>query len=186
MGYTKKNSPFIPQQMKLSKAEMERRLTGSSRDNCINWRGAPLRTGDNLIFQAGHHAFPMVGQLIDLTDQDLIPQAEKHYIGTKGRSSCSRMALVRVRRFVKESDVPRPLVGDCCHLPYGMNEVAKTTVAEWIPVEAISNICFIFHIELIQKGMVSCGGMDWVYFIRFQEIEPMNLGQVKPASAANI
>jgi hypothetical protein len=155
--------------MKLSKAELERRLFGSSRDICINWRGAPLRTGDNLLFQAAHHTFPMVGQLIDLSNQDSIPSSEKQFIATKGSKSGSRMALVRLRRFVEEKHAPRPSAAECFHLPYGMKEVAETLLLEWIPVEAISNICFIFHIDLIQKGLVSCGGMERVFFIRFQE-----------------
>jgi hypothetical protein len=34
----------------------------------------------------------------------------------------------------------------------------------------VMNICFIFHLEAIQKGIVSCGGMDRVYFIHFQKV----------------
>jgi hypothetical protein len=90
MSATKKH---IPYQMKLSKAEIERRLTASSPDNCINWRGAPLRTGDNFLFRAGHHLYSLVGQMIDLNDQGSVPKAKKQFIGTKGKLLSSWMAL---------------------------------------------------------------------------------------------
>jgi hypothetical protein len=174
MVVTKKTNKHISSgsyQINLSEAEIQRRLIGSSRDNCFNWRGAPLRSGDNIVFQAHHHCFPFVGQMIDLLDEDSIPQSEKEFIGTRGRKSCRRMALVRLRRFVEETDAPRPPVGDCCHLPYAMKEVAETSLVEWIPVDSIMNICFIFHIDLIQKGLVSCGGMERVFFLRYKEID---------------
>jgi hypothetical protein len=157
--------------MKLGKAELERRLHNSCRDNCINWRGAAIRSGDNVVFQAKHHGSPFVGQLIDVRDHDSIPKSERDSIRTKGKNRFTRMALVRLRPFVEESDAPRPQVGDNCHLPYSMKEVSESSNVEWIPAKAMVSICFIFHMDVIQKGLVSCGGMERGFFIRFRESE---------------
>jgi hypothetical protein len=131
---TKKHLSCTPHQPKLSKAEMERRLLGSSCDtsNCFNWRGAPLRNGDNGLFQAGHHSFPLVGQMIELLDQDFVPKFKKQFIGMKGWKSSSQMALVRVCRFVEETDAQRLPAGYCFRLPYGMKEVAETSFVEFL------------------------------------------------------
>jgi hypothetical protein len=80
-----------------------------------------------------------------------------------------RMALVRWYSFVDEKEARCPPVGERCHLPYGMKEVCLTNTAEWVISSAVVNICFIFHLESIQKGHVSCAGMDRVYYIRFQK-----------------
>jgi hypothetical protein len=70
---------------------------------------------------------------------------------------------------VDEKQARRPPVGERCHLPYGLKEVCQTTTAEWVKGSSVVNICFIFHLDAIQKGFVSCGGMDRVFFIRFQK-----------------
>jgi hypothetical protein len=146
-------------QMKLSKLEISKRLLESSRDNCINWRGAALRSGDNVLLQpADGHGCPFVGQLIDVRDGAAIPKGEIDR--RKWRKLPKRMALVRWLPFVEESDSSRPAAGDNCHLPYSMKEVSQSTMVEWISVEAVLNICFVFHIDAIQKGLVSSGGMD--------------------------
>jgi hypothetical protein len=156
--------------MKLSKAEMERRLINSTRDNCINWRGAAIRTGDNVLLNFDGGSSMLVGQLIDIKDENAVPQDEVT------RSLCSkntgRMALVRWYHFVDEKEARRPPVGNRCHLPYSMQEVCLTTTAEWVSVCHVANICFVFHLESIQKGFVSCGGMERVYFIRFHKNGP--------------
>jgi hypothetical protein len=154
--------------MKLNKAEVERRLRNSSRDNCINWKGAALRTGDHVLLQLDGESCPLIAQLIDIQDEHLVPQGEisRRCDMNKPR----RMALVRWYSIVQEKDARRPPVGERCHLPYGMKEVCQTHSAEWVNSSVVVNICFIFHLESIQKGFVSCGGMDRVFFIRFQKL----------------
>jgi hypothetical protein len=49
-----------------------------------------------------------------------------------------------------------------------MKEVSKSFEAEWVPVETVTNICFIFHLDVIEKGLVSCGGMERVFFVRYK------------------
>jgi hypothetical protein len=154
--------------MKLTKAELERRLHNSSRDNCINWEGAAIRTGDNVLLQPDGESCALIGQLIDLQDEHLVPQGEirpQHAIKTP-----QRMALVRWFSTVDEKEAQRPPVGKRYHLPYGMKEVCQTNSAEWVACSIVVNICFIFHLEAIQKGLVSCGGMNRVFYIGFQKL----------------
>jgi hypothetical protein len=114
---------------------------------------------------------PLVGQLIDIKDSSSIPKSERCAVATKGKNGSTRMALVRLRPFVEEKAVQRPSSGDYCHIPYSMKEVAESQLLEWVPVSSVTNICFIFHISLIQNGLFSCGGMDRVYYIRFLQID---------------
>jgi hypothetical protein len=165
--------------MKLTKAEVERRLHNSSRDNCINWKGAAIRTGDNVVLEVAGENGPLIGQLIDLLDENSIPEGEIKC--SRGIKKPRRMALVRWYSYVDEKDARRPPVGDRCHLPYAMKEVCVTTNAEWVKTCCVVNICFIFHLEAIQKGFVSCGGMDRVYFIRFHKCS----GALLPLKARN-
>jgi hypothetical protein len=154
-----------PQTIKLSKVEIERRLLSSSRDNCINWRGAPLRSGDHVLLQRKGEGSFRVGQLIDLKEAGLIPEGEYPLMARKGKNCSKRMALVRMLPFVDENAPALPRAGDRCHIPYSMKEVYQSLLVEWLPVELVVNICFIFHVDLIQKGYVSCGGMERVFCV---------------------
>jgi hypothetical protein len=110
----------------------------------------------------------LIGQLIDLQDENNIPHGEiKHSCGSK---ISRRMALVRWFSMIDEKDVRRPPIGERCHLPHGIKEVCQTNTVEWVPCRFVVNICFIFHLQAIQKGFVSCGGMDRVFFIRFHKL----------------
>jgi hypothetical protein len=168
--------------MKLSKAEIDRRLSNSCRDSCINWMGAPIRTGDHVIVKVGGEDSPLVGQLIDIKEATYIPSGEIKCTG--GPNKAGRMALVRWFHFLDEKDVRRPSAGERCHLPTAIKEVCQTTSVEWVNALKVANICFIFHLDAIQKGMVSCGGMDRVFFIRFQKITgdiiPLKPREFKP------
>jgi hypothetical protein len=79
------------------------------------------------------------------------------------------MVLVRWFLFVDEKDAWCPPIGERCHLPYAMKEVCQTTTVKWAKSSVVVNICFIFYLNAIQKGFVSCGGMEQVYYIRFQK-----------------
>ena len=153
----------------LSKALIEERLIGSSRDNCINWRGAAIRSGDNVIFKAKHHRKEHVGQIIDIQDLRDIAEDEIEPSKTKGMGPRSRWILLRLRSFVKKKEASRPDPIKYCHLPDSLLEVAETQLVEWIPAEAVLKICFIFHVDAIQKGLISCAGIDNVFCIRFKK-----------------
>jgi hypothetical protein len=56
----------------LSRKEISCRLRKSSRDNCVNWRGSPLRSGDNVIFK--NEGSYLSGQIIDIQDLRDVPQ----------------------------------------------------------------------------------------------------------------
>jgi hypothetical protein len=153
--------------MKLSKVEIERRLLFSSRDNCINWRGSPLRSGDHVLIQRKGETKSTVGQLIDLKVAAAIPEGESPSTPRNGKNGLKRMAFVRLYPYADENCPALPHGGEMCHLPYSMKEVCQSTLVEWIPVETVVNICFIFHVDLIQMGHVSCGGMNRVFCVRF-------------------
>jgi hypothetical protein len=51
-----------------------------------------------------------------------------------------------------------------------IKEVIQSTIVEWLPIECVNNICFIFHCNLIQNGLVSCGGMERVFCIQFSTL----------------
>jgi hypothetical protein len=169
---------------KLSKAEIERRLKDSSRDNCINWRGAAIRSGDHVLLErpGEEDLCSFVGQLIDVMDAALVPKGEIDATFRRGKKK--RLALVRILPFVERGVASPPTAGENCHLPYSMKEVCQSTSVEWFPVDSVVNICFVFHIDCIQKGLVSCGGMESVFYIRFKKSEgaliPMKYREFNP------
>jgi hypothetical protein len=158
-----------PATIELSKVEIERRLLLSSRDICINWRGAALRTGDHVMVQRPGDGSSTVAQIIDLKDAASIPLGKSLSISRKGANGLKRMALLRLYPFASESVPPLHRGAEMCHIPYAMKEVLQSTIVEWLPVECVVNICFIFHCDLIQKGLVSCGGMERVFGVRFRQ-----------------
>lgn len=156
--------------MKLSKVEIERRLLFSSRDSCINWRGAVLRTGDHVMIKRRGEASSTVAQVIDLKACAEISQDEFPLKSRKGLNGSKRMALVRLYPFAGENVPSLSRGGKMCHIPYAIKEVLQSTIVEWLPVQCVENICFIFHCDLIQKGLVSCGGMERVFCVRFATV----------------
>jgi hypothetical protein len=174
----------MPQSMELSMPEIERRLLHSCRDNCINWRGAPLRSGDHVLLKRDGAVDPTVVQLIDLMVAGAIPVGEVPLTTKRGKNRLKRMALVRILPFADKNFPPLPRGGDLCHLPYSLKEVSLSTIVEWVPVEFVVNICFIFHVDAIQKGFVSCGGMERVYCVRFKNVSskllPLKESSFKP------
>jgi hypothetical protein len=156
--------------LQLSKAEIERRLLFSNREYCINWRGAALRSGDHVVLQRNGVEAITVAQIIDLNVSAAIPEGESLLPGRKGKKGLQMMALVRIYPFVDENVPPLPSGGEMCHIPYGLKEVMQSTTLEWLPVESVVNICFVFHCNLIQKGFVNCGGMERVFCVRFSQV----------------
>jgi hypothetical protein len=146
------------QSMQLSKMEIERRLLHSCRDNCIKWRGAALRSGDHILLKRKGNV--IVGQLIDLKVAGAIPEGEASDTVGKGKNALNRMAFVRFSPFTNKYFPALPRDGKLCHLPYSIKEVSQSTMVEWFPIKSLVNICFIFHVDSIQKGLVSCGGME--------------------------
>lgn len=153
--------------MKLSKGEIALRLQNSSRNNCINWRGAVLRTGDNVIYKAKHHGKSHVGLLLDISDQGCIPKGELATVESRGKTPRTRMVLVRMRCEIDRRSTRRPDPMEYCHVGDSMKELVESYDCEWVPATSVINICFIFHIDSIQKGLFSCQGMKSVFFIRF-------------------
>jgi hypothetical protein len=107
--------------------------------------------------------------LIDIQEVTKIPPGEIKLI--RGMKTAQRMALVRWYSLVDEKEAQRPPLGERCHLPYAMKEVSQTTTAEWLNCFHVVNICFIFHLEAIQKRFVSCGG--WIESISFGSTSPV-------------
>jgi hypothetical protein len=155
---------------KLSNVEIEKRLLLSYRDSCITWRGAALRNGDHVLLRRNGDGNSIVGQLIDLKVAAAIPEGEGTVIARNGKNGLKRMALVRLYPFADETFLALSRGGELCHLPYSIREVSQSTMVEWIPVKSVVNICFIFHVDSIQKGLVSCGGMEHVFCVRFHNV----------------
>jgi hypothetical protein len=151
--------------MKLSKREIALRLQNSSRDNCINWRGAVLRSGDNVFYKAKHHRKPQVGQIVDIVEQGRIPKAELSAVETRGKTIMTRMVLVRVRPKVDRRSTRPPDPMEYFHVGDTIKELADRYECEWVPATSVLNICFIFHIDSIQKGSFNCHGMNRVFFV---------------------
>jgi hypothetical protein len=60
-----------------------------------------------------------------------------------------------------------------------LKELVDSHDLEWVPATSVLNICFIFHIDSIQKGFFSCQGMNRVFYIRFEKSQARN-GQLIP------
>jgi hypothetical protein len=153
--------------MKLSKGELSLRLQNSSRDNCINWRGAVLRTGDNVVYKAKHQRQLIVGQIIDIKEQGRIPKGERSLVESPGKIQSTRMVLMRIRSGIDDRNVRRPDPMEYCHVGDTLKELVDSYECEWVPATAVINICFVFHIDSIQKGLFSCQGMNAVFYVRF-------------------
>jgi hypothetical protein len=153
--------------MKLSKGELSLRLQNSSRDNCINWRGAVLRTGDNVVYKAKHQRQSIVGQIIDIKEQGRIPKGERSLVESPGKIQSTRMVLMRIRSGIDDRNVRRPDPMEYCHVGDTLKELVDSYECEWVPATAVINICFVFHIDSIQKGLFSCQGMNAVFYVRF-------------------
>jgi hypothetical protein len=155
--------------MKLSKALIELRLRDSCRDNCINWRGAALRSEDHVQYTVKNDKKVLVGQIIDIQEQHDIKPSERSLISRSGKCSRTRMVFIRMRSRRKGRSVRQPDPVEYSHVSDCMKEVIDTDDVEWIPTLSIVGPCFIFHINHIQKGLVGCKGMDKVYFVRFRK-----------------
>jgi hypothetical protein len=171
--------------MKLSKADIDLRLRESSRDHCINWRVAPLRSGDNVQYKDKLEKKVFVGQIIDIRDMVEIMDLERSLVSTRAKCPRSRMVLIRKRCKMEGRSVRKPdpveysNVSDCVKELMHMNEV------EWIPAVFIMGPCFIFHIDDIQKGLVGCKGMDKVYFVRFFKSRNGKLIPISPKESTS-
>jgi hypothetical protein len=165
--------------MKLSIVEIDLRLRESCRENCINWRGAALRSGDNVHYKEQHHKV-LVGQIIDIRDYDKIMDSEQSLITKRGKHVMTRMVLIRRRSRIEGQSIRKPDPAEYCHVPDCLKEIMDTTEVEWIPASCIVGPCFIFHIDHIQKGIVGCKGMDKVYFVRFRKSQN---GKLLPISS---
>jgi hypothetical protein len=72
--------------MKLSREEITLRLQELSRENCIDWRGSAICSGDNIICYARHHHLPIPCQLVDIQDFCDIKKKEREDIMCKPKN----------------------------------------------------------------------------------------------------
>jgi hypothetical protein len=154
--------------MKPSRGEILSRLEASSRDNCINWRGSPIRSGDNILFE-GNNGIGTPGQIIDIVDYRDIPKAERCSICPKPADGKTRMVLIRHRPFVKRKEVNLPDPVQYSSVSESTLEVADSVEVEWLPYNNVLGICFIFHIDTVQRESIPCKGMHRVFLIRFEK-----------------
>jgi hypothetical protein len=150
---------FIQLNMKLllSRKEITLRLREASRENCLNWRGSPLRSGGYVLFALANDMTVQTGQIIDIRDYCDIPKKEKASLISKPSDGLTRMVLIRHQSYLKEwCSIDSGIYSD---VPDGLNEVVDTLELEWIPCNAITSVCFIIHLDTIQRGFICCKGM---------------------------
>jgi hypothetical protein len=150
-----------------TRKEISSRLRLSLRDNCINWRGAAIRSGDNVIFKAKSDGCCQPGQIIDIQDYRDIPRNEVQSVTLTPKDDRMRYILIRHRSFVNSKDCPSPDPVQYCHLPDDMKEDADTLELEWVEWNLVVSPCFIFHVDTVQRGSFTCKGMDRCFFIRY-------------------
>lgn len=151
----------------LSRKEISSRLRKSSRDNCINWRGSALRSGDNVIFKTMTVDCYIPGQIIDIQDWRDVPRKELESSFVCPKDDRTRMILIRHRSILNNNDRLPLDSAQYCHVPDNMKEVADTLVLEWVLWNCVASPCFIFHIDTIQRGIFTCKGMARCYYIRY-------------------
>jgi hypothetical protein len=115
-----------------SRKEISSRLKKSSQDNCINWRGSPLRSGDNVIFQNKSGGGYLSGQIIDIQDCRDVPPKELFSSFAVPKDKRMWMVLIRHRCMVNSNDCWPPDPMQYCYGPYNMKEVADTLLPEWV------------------------------------------------------
>jgi hypothetical protein len=150
-----------------SRKEISSRLKQSSRDNCVNWRGSALRSGDNVIFRTKTDGGYIPGQIIDIKDYRDVPRKELESPFVIPKDDRTRMILIRHRTIVNIKNSHPLESARYCHVPDSMNEVADTLLLEWVLWNSVVSPCFIFHIDTIQRGLFTCKGMARCYYIRF-------------------
>jgi hypothetical protein len=147
-----------------SSKQIKARLRQSSRENCVNWRGSPLRSGDNVLFLSLPDDNIIPGQIIDIQDYRDIPEDELDSVTLAPKDLRSRMVLIRHRKFASSKE-RRPLDQKLfCHVPDGMQEVIESVVIEWVQWKSIVSPCFIFHVDAVQRGSFTCKGMSRCFF----------------------
>jgi hypothetical protein len=151
--------------MKLAKGVIDSRLRDSSREICINWRGAALRTGDNVLYKAKNHRKMMAGQIIDIRDEDKIPKHEFTWIAARGKKKSGRMCLIRKLIEMGSRSARRPDPTEYCNVADCIKELVDTYEVEWVPAISVLKPCFILHIDSIQKGLFNCWGIKNLYYI---------------------
>lgn len=143
------------------------RLRMSSRENCINWRGSVLRSGDNVIFMSKTESRSLPGQIIDIQDYRDVPNKERPFVLNVRKHGRTRMILMRHRRILKGKEIPPIDPFLYCHIPEGIEEVVDTLELEWVQWNFVISPCFIFHADTLQRGLFTCSGMERLYYIRF-------------------
>jgi hypothetical protein len=168
----------------LSRKDIMSRLRESSRDNCINWRGSPLRSGDNVMFLSRnpslHGSLP--GQIIDIQDYRDIPNRELSDVDVLSKNGRTRMILIRHRSLFKGKGATNLDPVQYSQIPDGMKEVVDTLELEWVQWNFVLSPCFIFHADTIQRGLFTSKGMERIFFIRFSRTRN---GKMIPISESN-
>lgn len=153
----------------LKPAETTDEAHNSNRGNCIPLVscGGLIRSGDFVRHQVpGHHQELLVGQVIAMTDLGKIPSAERRACVDAGGNGDDRMVLIRHFKIPgSNSKVPRPNPTDYPNTPSTLKEAIQTNNVEWIRVENVWTIAFVFHIKEINSGVTNCAGMRNAFFI---------------------
>ena len=157
-------------------AAIKRRLEQSKRNNCIDIRGAVIRSGDIILAnpsltrtrtRRSAKGNPVVAQVIDIEDKRNINESELAGFHARTGGGDDRMVLIRHFEFAKTKEIPRPDTIEYRHTPKSLREVVLTCELQWLPEDAVKGIAFVFHISGIESGNQSCNGMDSAYFIRY-------------------
>lgn len=155
--------------MKITRTEILGRLGQSSRVNCLDWRGSPIRSGDNVMIRLNEKKPLQPGQIIDIQDYRDIRKAERMAISSKPKNGRERMVLIRHRRILSGKEAPPRDSVHYCQVPDSLKEVTDTVDLEWVPSSAVMSPCFIFHADTIQRGLFTCKGMERVFLIRYYQ-----------------
>jgi hypothetical protein len=160
--------------MTLKESEIVNRAINSNAGNCILLLncGGLLRSGDFVRYASsdrngshGQQKGLLVGQVVAIEDLEKIPHAERRACAEVRGNEDDRMALIRLYKIAKGSSVRRPNSVDYPNIPSSLEKVIRTNNVEWIKVENILTIAFVFHLEEINKGRSNCGGMRNAFFI---------------------
>ena len=130
--------------------------------NCIElFQGSLIRKGEFCTYGEDKQ----VGFIMDSLDKCYISKEERRACGISG-SIKKDARYVLVREIITRHGVANPDEDRYDMLPPGLPEAIPTAVCNWIPVEEVHGIAFLFDIEKIQDLTYNPAGIANAYFTR--------------------
>ena len=130
------------------------------KNNCIYFDGSFISSAEFVLCGDGS-----LGYILDIQDKANISKEDRSASGIPWKTpGTAKFALVR--EFETKHGVTNPNPQKHTMLPKGLAEAIPTATCSWIPIEEVTDIAYVFHINDIHAGKCSPGGRPNAHFAR--------------------